>query len=145
VDGKRNGEGTQRFADGSLYVGEWKQDRRNRRWRLHQRDGKWTYDGEWLDDKRQRRRPHGRGEWRVHLYRPICERQQNGPATVQFGDGRIFRGPFVNDQQKGPGELTFKDGRKIIGEFLENMMPNGQAVEESNTGTLNGTCGPTAC
>ena len=58
-------------------------------------------------------------------------------ATATFSDGRVFRGTFVNDQQQGPGELTFKDGRKITGQFLDHV-PNGQAVEMSNQGTLNG-------
>ena len=70
-------------------------------------------------------------ELKEGLERAISEAQN------AFGDGSVFRGPFVNDVQKGPGELTFKDGRKITGEFLDHM-PNGQAVEQSNAGTLNG-------
>lgn len=135
--GKREGEGTQRFADGSVYTGEWKNDRRNGQGVYTSGDGKWTYDGGWINDQRQGQGRLTQVSGEYTYIGPFVNDKRHGPATVQFGDGRVFRGPFVNDVQQGPGELTFKDGRRIIGDFLDHM-PNGQAVEESNAGTLNG-------
>jgi len=45
--------------------------------------------------------------------------------------------PTSTAYRRAHGELTFKDGRKITGQFLDHV-PNGQAVEFSNQGTLNG-------
>lgn len=136
-NGKRSGEGTQRFADGSLYIGDWVDDRRSGHGVYTSGDGKWTYDGDWVNDKRQGQGRMTEVSGEYTYIGPYVDDRRNGPAVVQFGDGRVFRGPFVDDLQKGPGELTFKDGRRIIGEFLDHM-PHGQAVEESNAGTLNG-------
>jgi hypothetical protein len=137
LNGKRNGEGTQRFADGSRYIGEWKDDRRDGQGVYTSGDGQWTFDGTWVNDKRQGQGKMAEVSGAYTYIGPYVNDQRHGPAVVQFGDGSVFRGPFVNDVQRGPGELTFKDGRKITGEFLDHM-PNGQAVEQSNAGTLNG-------
>lgn len=137
VAGKRDGSGTQKFSDGSVYVGEWKADTRNGQGVYTTGDQQWTYDGPWVNDKRQGNGRFSRVDGGYSYIGPFVNDMRHGQATTTFGDGRVFRGGFTNDLQQGPGELTFKDGRKITGQFLDHV-PNGQAVEMSSQGTLNG-------
>lgn len=137
LNGKRNGAGTQRFKGGAVYVGDWKDDKRHGHGVYTTADGQWTYDGDWVDDKRQGEGRLARVDGDYAYIGPFVNDMRHGQATVTFGDGRVFRGAFVNDQQIGAGELTFKDGRKITGQFRDHR-PHGQAVEVSQTGTLNG-------
>ncbi len=137
LNGKRAGEGTQRYADGASYTGDWKDDLRNGSGVYTSGDGKWTYDGQWANDKRQGDGRLTEVSGQYTYIGPYVNDKRQGNAVVQFGDGRVFRGPFVNDEQKGASEMTFRDGRKITGEFLDHL-PHGQAMEQSNTGTLNG-------
>lgn len=137
VNGKRNGSGTQKFADGSTYIGDWKDDRRNGEGVYTTADGQWTFDGSWVNDKRQGEGRMARVDGSYAYIGPFVNDKRQGQATATFGDGRVFRGAFANDEQIGPGELTFKDGRKITGQFRDHR-PHGQAVEFSQTGTLNG-------
>lgn len=137
VGGKRNGSGTQKFSDGSLYVGEWKNDRRDGQGVFTTSDQQWTYDGAWVADERQGQGRYARVDGDYAYMGAFVNGKREGPAVVTFGDGRVLRGSFTNDVQTGAAELTFKDGRKISGQFYDHV-PNGQAVEISNTGTLNG-------
>ena len=87
VNGKRNGTGTQRFKDGSVYVGEWKDDRRNGDGSYTTGDQQWTYDGAWANDKRA------------------------GQGRLSANDGSYtYIGAFANDQRTGQATATFGDG-----------------------------------
>ena len=46
----RHGKGTQVWHDGSIYQGQWRNDKANGKGRLIHADGD-VYEGEWLDDK----------------------------------------------------------------------------------------------
>ncbi len=137
VAGKREGSGTQKFIDGSIYVGEWKNDHRTGQGVYTFDQQRWVYDGGWANDIRQGDGRLARVDGSYTYIGAFVNDKRQGQATATFGDGRVFRGGFINDLQQGPGELTFKDGRKITGQFLDHV-PNGQAVEVSNQGTLNG-------
>lgn len=137
IAGKREGSGAQKFTDGSTYVGEWKSDHRTGQGAYTYDQQRWVYDGAWVNDKRQGEGRLSRVDGSYAYIGPFVNDKRQGQATTTFGDGRVFRGAFVNDVQQGVGELTFKDGRKITGQFLDHV-PNGQAVEFSNQGTLNG-------
>ena len=50
-DGKFHGNGTMKYADGSLYTGEWRDNKRNGKGCIKYANGN-SYDGEWRDDKR---------------------------------------------------------------------------------------------
>lgn len=82
---KRDGEGQQTWADGSLYEGMWKNDKANGLGRLIHADGD-VYEGEWKDDK-----AHGFGKY-MHT------------------DGAQYEGFWREDKQHGKGRETWPDG-----------------------------------
>ena len=76
---ERHGFGMQIWADGSKYVGYWKNDETNGRGRLIHHDGD-VYVGEWKNNL-----AHGIGECTDAV-------------------GMVYRGSWVNDQQEGRGK-----------------------------------------
>lgn len=60
-EGKRHGQGTQKWPDGSKYEGEWKDDKANGYGKLMHADGD-VYKGEWKNDK-----ANGKGTY-MHSY-----------------------------------------------------------------------------
>ena len=85
--GKRNGQGTYTFADGGKYVGESK-------------DGK-----------------------------------RNGQGTYTFANGDEYVGEFKDDKRHGQGTYTFADGRRDVGTFRNDSL-NGYAVRYNSDGTI---------
>ena len=60
-EGKRHGQGTQKWPDGSKYEGEWQDDKANGYGKLMHADGD-VYKGEWKNDK-----ANGKGTY-MHSY-----------------------------------------------------------------------------
>ncbi len=93
--GKLQGKGTSTFADGSKYVGEFKNGKL-----LHEQgtltlsDGS-KYVGEWKNGKR------------------------NGQGTYTFADGRKYVGEFKDGKRHGQGTMTYPNGEKRVGEFKD--------------------------
>ena len=91
---KRDGKGSQVWADGSLYEGYWKNDKANGKGRLIHADGD-VYEGEWRDDK-----AHGQGKY-MHT------------------DGAEYEGQWKEDKQHGKGKETWPDGAQYEGDYIE--------------------------
>ena len=104
----RHGRGTQVWHDGSIYQGQWRNDKANGRGRLIHADGD-VYEGEWLDDK-----AHGQGvythtdgakyvgEWK--------EDKQDGHGVETWPDGAKYTGTYVDGKKHGKGEFVWADG-----------------------------------
>ena len=101
-DGKRHGQGTYTWADGNKNVGEWKDDKRHGQGTFTSTDGE-KYVGEFKDDKL-----HGQG---IHTY----------------ADGSEYVGEFKDNKSHGQGIYTYADGRKYDGEW-RNDKPHGQGI-----------------
>ncbi len=92
-----NGFGTLLFADGSKYVGDFKDGQRTGSGEYSWSDGG-RYVGDFKDGK-----AHGYG-------------------TYLFADGSKYVGDFKDNQRTGSGEYSWSDGRKYTGQFLNGKM-----------------------
>ncbi|KNC48087.1 CMRP Flagellar component [Thecamonas trahens ATCC 50062] len=106
----RHGTGVHRYTNGSVYEGEWKDDKRDGRGKLVSASGE-VYEGEWKADKR-----HGFGK---HVY----------------ADGRAYVGPWRRGARHGLGKLVYVDGtavrdRWVFGkrQYDESVMGEDEAV-----------------
>lgn len=57
-----------------------------------------------------------------------------GPARLEWEDGRAFTGRFRRGQASGPGILTFPEGHRYVGTF-DRDRPTGQGEFISSMGT----------
>jgi len=89
----KNGQGTYLRADGSRYVGEWKNGKKNGHGTLT-RPGGSKYVGEWKNDE-----PHGRGIW-------------------FFENGGKYEGQWFRSKFHGYGVYIYANGSKYEGEFI---------------------------
>jgi len=93
-DGKRHGQGTLTFSDGSSYEGEYRDDKKYGQGTETYSDGS-SYEGEYRDDKR-----HGQG-------------------TLTKLNGDKYVGEFKDGKQDGQGTYTWSDVRKYVGEWKD--------------------------
>lgn len=128
----KHGKGVYSFADGQVYIGEWKNDKYHGIGTLTYPDGK-EYSGEWknglMDGKGTLITSNGSkvvGEFRDDMANGKC-------IFNSVIENDVYIGEFVDDQRHGQGTLIFPDGEKYIGEFLydekngygTNIFPNG--------------------
>ena len=107
-----NGFGTMKFAEGSTYVGEFKDGLENGQGVYTWPDGK-KYEGE------------------------VKDGLENGFGTITFLDGSTYVGEFKDDLYNGRGTYTWPDGRMYEGECKNNMrdgygtyiLPDGNKYE----------------
>ncbi len=102
VDGKRNGKGFSRYADGT------------------------SYDGEWIDDKRQ---GFGIFTWPngMKFEGEFINNVRNGKGIIHLKDGSILHASWVNDTINGPGKMYDKQGKLV----QEGMMKNNAFVNQN--------------
>ena len=107
-DGKRHGQGTLTFSDGSSYEGEYRDDKKYGQGTETYSDGS-SYEGEYRDDKR-----HGQG-------------------TLTKPNGDKYVGEFKDGKQDGQGTYTWSDGKKYGGEWKEGYK-TGQGTFSTSFG-----------
>ena len=107
-DGKMNGQGTLRLADGSVYEGEWKDGNMHGKGTYTSSYGS-VYEGEWKDDKK-----HGKGkltfsngdvyegEWK--------DGKMNGKGKMTYSNGSVYEGKWKDDKKHGKGTYTSPSG-----------------------------------
>ena len=103
-DGKRNGQGTYTWVNGTKYVGEWKDNKRHGQGTTIFANGQGTwsfpfgykYTGEYKDDK------------------------QHGQGTFIWTDKSKFVGGWKDGKIHGQGTYSYTDGiTKYVGEFID--------------------------
>jgi hypothetical protein len=92
--------GTYTYPDGTIYDGEWKDNKRHGQGVWTRPDGT-RYAGEWENDK------------------------PNGQGILTNPDGSMFAGEWGAGKRNGRGTLTYPDGRKLFGEWRD-----GKLIEE---------------
>lgn len=125
VTNKRDGKGTQIWADGSLYEGYWRNDKANGKGRLIHADGD-VYEGEWKDDK-----AHGYGKY-MHTdgaqYEGYWkEDKQHGKGKETWPDGAQYEGDYIEGKKDGFGNFRWADGSTYNGQFSDNNI-HGEGV-----------------
>ena len=93
-DGKRHGQGTLTFSDGSSYEGEYRNDKRHGQGTLTKPNGD-KYVGEFKDGER------------------------TGQGTLTKPNRDKYVGEFKDGKQDGQGTYTHSDGKKYVGEWKD--------------------------
>ena len=78
VNGKRHGEGTYKYANGTCYTGDFQGGKRHGKGSFTWPDGR-KYEGDWVNDIRE------------------------GHGTMTHGSGHTWEGPFRNNVENGVG------------------------------------------
>lgn len=109
LDGKRHGQGSYLFADGSLYAGEWIADKREGEGTHRFADGS-IYKGEWLGNLR-----HGAGNYTTkaeHCCRGFWENDlRHGFFTIYRNDGsKMNECKWINGVHSGHTTFYASDG-----------------------------------
>eukprot|EP01126_Amoeba_proteus_P043679 TRINITY_DN4808_c0_g1_i3.p1 TRINITY_DN4808_c0_g1~~TRINITY_DN4808_c0_g1_i3.p1 ORF type:complete len:199 (-),score=54.19 TRINITY_DN4808_c0_g1_i3:152-748(-) len=156
--GKRSGEGTITYKDGSTYVGMWKHDYWNGIGKLTTNqftysglfvkgmyEGKGrlefhdqfhnvesTYDGNFHNNLR-----HGKGKFTSKMGFIISydgdwqDGIQEGQADIQYANQDIYRGPVSNGAPHGNGKMMLVNGVVLEGKFVYGVLEG--KVEVSNS------------
>lgn len=112
-NGKKSGTGTFKWNDGTVYEGEWKEDKINGKGKLTI-PNKGTYEENFENGKKE------------------------GQGIYTFQNGDIYEGSFSKDKMSGQGKYTFSNGDTYYGEFLDNQF-NGQGTYTINGKSYTGT------
>ena len=116
-----NGQGVYTWADGTKYVGQYKDGEFN---------GQGTYT--WPDGRKYV------GQWK--------DQSANGQGTFTWPGGGKYVGQYKDDKRNGKGTYTYLDGRKYVGQFKDgnpipgqgkDYLPDGRQLDyNSNTTQL---------
>jgi hypothetical protein len=147
--------GPVKLKDGSVYVGQWLQGRRNGKGRLYTADGGlmegyWNgllhlkgreihstgdmYEGGYSEGKKQgfglfedlSKKNSYEGEWMGD--------KKHGRGIEHIEDGSVFEGNFANDQKSGNGVFKWATGEVFEGEFRDNVIHGrGKYVWKADT------------
>ena len=119
-NGVRHGYGIEYFEGGSVYKGNWGNDRFEGQGTMVYNNGN-EYHGNWHFGKKDGMgtmiRKNGNkytGEWR--------EGRREGDGEEYFAEGSVYKGQFKNNQSHGDGTYYYADGRKYIGQFAEDRI-----------------------
>ena len=95
-----NGKGTMKYANGSVYTGQWKDGKRNGKGTHKWPDGS-SYTGQWKDN---------------HI---------NGEGTYKNKDGTVYNGQWKDGKPDGQGTYTNINGVKFSGIWINDLL-NGK-------------------
>jgi len=99
-NGLPNGQGTETFSDGSMYVGEFKDGKYSGQGTFTHPDGE-NYEGKWKDGKK------------------------NGQGTFYYTNGGVYVGEFKDGERNGQGTYTFPSGgKKWVNGKEKKLIPN---------------------
>ena len=135
---KHNCVGTETFADGGKYVGEFKDNKLNGQGTFtYPRGGK--YVGEWRGNNRhgQGTMTYANGNKYVGAFK---DGKRHGQGTLDLladnqWKGDKYVGEYKDDQRTGQGTYTSANGNKFVGEFMDNKR-NGQGIEYASSGVI---------
>ena len=128
--GAGGGEGKHVYADGCVYVGQFKDGKKHGRGTYTDASGV-VYEGEWQSEKQ-----HGRGtytfadgavyegEWQSGL--------QHGRGTYTYASGAVYEGEYQSGVRHGRGTFTYADGATEVGRY-EAGKDVGEAAKWSAT------------
>ena len=95
--GQRHGQGKMTWADGTIYVGSWKNDLKHGQGNCAFANGD-VYEGDWVED------------------------MKSGQGCFHFSSGNTYEGGYKEDKRHGHGKLTFAGGNVYEGDWEENKM-----------------------
>ena len=118
-----NGEYEVEFTDGSIYNGQWKDDKKNGKGHFIWANGD-IYKGDYEEDKM-----HGKGEFITPIgnkYEGDYEEDKmHGKGKFTYKNDDVYEGDFQDNKRHGNGTLTYANGDVYEGNW-ENDKINGE-------------------
>lgn len=111
---KRHGRGHCKYANGSMYDGEFKYGKRHGCGKCKYADGA-MYEG----------------EWKMGL--------EDGNGTKKYTNGDVYVGVFKEGKRNGQGKCTYADGRSYEGEWNMGTYEGDGTLEMREDGVYRGT------
>ena len=121
TDGKRNGLGMMRYANGDVYHGEWVDGVREGEGAFTYANGD-IYSGSWKAGARE-------GEGAYLFAGTECQLSGTWASgrivrgQLAYDDGSVFAGAFLHNQPFGPGVITGANGNVQRGAFWQGRYP----------------------
>ncbi|CAG9325412.1 unnamed protein product [Blepharisma stoltei] len=141
------------YKDGSVYIGEWRDEKRDGRGKLVLSNGD-THDGEFKLDKRHgiglstwasgdiyignyhEDDIHGIGEYKWAGGNTYLGEWKNfqfhGIGRMKYRDGKEYLGMYINGIKAGLGIMTYKDGSRYEGKFNQDKPHGSGLLYEAN-------------
>ena len=136
--GKREGQGTLKYKDGSVYAGQWKADDKHGRGRMSAADGTW-FDGQWVHGK-QEGEGQSKGSNGAEYNGQFKEGMKHGRGTMNWPSRDHYTGEWRNDQFEGNGTYS-SPSKKVTytGQWVRGQKDgNGREVNEKDGETYHG-------
>lgn len=146
--GRKDGIGTKVYMDGQMYTGDWKANELNGYGEMHYRNisysrfntGSHSYFGEW-----QNGMYHGYGELvfnndsKFTRYKGFFRNNRfDGKGVLQFRDGGIYEGSFLQGLKHGEGKRIWSSGNIFDGIWSDDMMVKGTYFNKEHCSTYVG-------
>ena len=130
-DNKFHGQGTYTWTDGSEYVGEFKDNKKQGQGTFISNNGD-QYVGEFKNNKF-----HGQGTYiSANGFKYVGEWKDNkkhGQGTSTFADGSKYVGEHKDDKEHGQGTYTGADGSKLVGNFKNGRIRQGVSTNRDGS------------
>lgn len=122
-EGRRDGRGAIRGANGVRYDGEWRNDQYEGRGAYQSPDGS-RYEGDW-----HLGRPEGHGAWAyadgARYEGELREGEYRGRGVYTWPNGDRYEGGFRSDRPDGPGVFQGHDGKTFQGTWTLGCLKRG--------------------
>ena len=133
IDGQKEGKGIQYFKDGTIYLGEFKENKWNGEGKLIYQSGL-RYIGDFQDGK-----VNGYGVINYPSgarYEGLFKNsQRNGLGTLYESNGEVYKGQFKNNKKHGRGEQIDLFEEKYLGYWIDNAK-NGKGILFNENGKV---------
>ena len=116
----RNGWGKFYYQEGSLYDGEWKDNKMHGYGKLYYSNGQLAYEGDWYQDEF-----HGQGK--VYNDNPVLLEEPFDFTDFNNLEQQwvFYEGGLVSDVKQGLGKIKLQNDETFIGNFYNDKL-NGQ-------------------
>ena len=137
-DGKKHGQGTYTYPSrhkyyGDKYDGEWKDDKAHGQGTYTYASGD-KYAGEWKDSERtgQGTYTHASGDKYAGEWK---DSKKHGQGTYTYASGDKYAGEWKDSERTGQGTYTYASGDKYAGEW-KHSKKHGQGTYTYASGTI---------
>jgi hypothetical protein len=133
INNKIHGSGTFKKADGSVYVGSWEDGMKNGTGILTWTNGD-AYEGEYMRDKK-----HGNGVYKYadgSVYDGAWDMNlKHGKGVLTYTNGDVYEGEFKNDKRTGKGTYSYASGNVYKGGWNDGKK-DGPGVKTFKSGKV---------